>query len=85
MFQLNSYPFIILPVLIGLIIFLAGLIMIQKKWINFLITGEQENDKILELESRLRKAEMEGIRQNLSPHLFKDILNSIQSQACFYS
>jgi LytS/YehU family sensor histidine kinase len=82
MFQLNSYPFIILPVLIILIIFLTGLIIIQKKRVNFLITGERENEKkIIELESRIRKAEMEGIRQNLSPHLFKNILNSIQSHA----
>lgn len=72
-----------LPLLeIMVILFCLGIIL----WLAYLLRKEKKNriyieKKLQEHERRIYSKELDNIKYKLNPHLFKNILNSIQSHA----
>lgn len=71
----------------GVIISITGiaLILIIVYLVFRLIKAEKKRkeseDKFLQLESKIKQLELQNLESKLNPHLFKNILNSIQSHA----
>lgn len=74
-----KYNMVLLAV-VGLMFFLTILFLIFK-----LAKAEKKrkesDDKFQQLESKINKLELQTLESKLNPHLFKNILNSIQSHA----
>ncbi len=68
-------------------ILIAGiLLLLSIAWLIYKLTKSEQKrkeseDKFLQLESKINQLELQALESKLNPHLFKNILNSIQSHA----
>ncbi|MGZ3901019.1 MAG: sensor histidine kinase [Bacteroidia bacterium] len=70
-------------------LFLAGIILILLAWIVYLLiktkqlakSNQQRQLDYKLLENKINSIELESVKYKINPHLFKNILNSIQSHA----
>jgi len=80
-FNTNDSPTVLIPV-VGLAIIMVLAII----YLLFRLTKSEKKrieseDKFQQLEGKINKLELQTLESKLNPHLFKNILNSIQSHA----
>ncbi|MCH5600835.1 sensor histidine kinase [Niabella ginsengisoli] len=81
-FMLVNMPPNLLLLLSGIVLLLIGLVIffaIKSK--NATIRRNEIHDRLQQIEGRFDALQLETLESKLNPHLFKNILNSIQSHA----
>ena len=77
-----NIPFLIVLIIMLLLAGLLVILMLLYRKIRSYEQQNQEREKLFKtLEFKLHTIELENIKHKLNPHLFKNVLNSIQSHA----
>lgn len=74
-------PVLITILCLIILVLIIGLIFLFNKYKNLIEEHQKTREEIIKLESKSLFGEMENIKYKMNPHLFKNILNSIQSHA----
>ena len=76
----NTSSDLLISIIVGIILLLT-VVYLLFKLINSEKKRKESDDKFHQLEGKINKLELQTLESKLNPHLFKNILNSIQSHA----